>query len=69
MKNKELIDLSITEIQDKLATESARLAKLKIAHTISPLENTNILKETRKNIARLSAKIRHLQINSLRKTI
>ena len=68
MKNKELRDLSIVELQEKLEVEFMRLVKLKISHTVSPLENTNVLKEARKNVARLNTEIRHMQIISLRES-
>ncbi|MDR1848169.1 MAG: 50S ribosomal protein L29 [Bacteroidales bacterium] len=64
MKSKELKELSITELKDKLETESMRLVKLKINNAVSPLENTNVLKNTRKDIARINTEIRFRQLNN-----
>ncbi|MDR0790539.1 MAG: 50S ribosomal protein L29 [Bacteroidales bacterium] len=65
MKSKELKDIPVTELQERLETEFMRLVKLKINHAVSPLENTNILKETRRNVARLNTEIRYRQLNSV----
>jgi large subunit ribosomal protein L29 len=67
MKSKELKDFSNTELQEKLETEVMRLIKLKINHAVSPLENTNILKESRKEIARINTELRCRQLNSVNK--
>ncbi|MDR1005736.1 MAG: 50S ribosomal protein L29 [Bacteroidales bacterium] len=64
MKSKELKELSNTELQERLEAESMRLAKLKINHAVSPIENTTILRECRKDIARLNTEIRYRQLNS-----
>jgi large subunit ribosomal protein L29 len=65
MKSKELKEISTAELQERLETESMQLVKLKINHAVSPLENTNILKEARKNVARLNTEIKYRQLNSI----
>jgi large subunit ribosomal protein L29 len=59
-----LKELSDKELQERLEAEQVQLVKLKINHTVSPLENPNILSATRKNIARIKTEIRMRQIKS-----
>ncbi len=54
MKQKDIILLSEQEIKEKSHTEKNKLVKLKLQHAITPLQNPMELKNTRKNIARLS---------------
>ena len=53
MKNEFVLkELSTAEIKEKLDTERAMYQKMLLTHAVSPLENPNKLKESRKNIAR-----------------
>ncbi len=45
------------ELGNELYASKMKLSKLKFNHTITPLENTNVIKETRKHIARISTEI------------
>lgn len=54
----ELEGLSMKELSTMLAEEQTDYKKLKFAHKITPLENPNLLKETRRNIARLKTQLR-----------
>jgi len=53
MKNSELNNLSIEELQQRLLSEREILQKQRFAHAISPIENPMKIKETRKTIARI----------------
>lgn len=53
MKNKDIILLSEQELKEKIETEKNKLVKLKLQHTVSPIENPMDIKKTRKTIARL----------------
>lgn len=53
MKTSEINELTVKEIEERIDAERAQLTKLRLNHSISPLENPMKLKETRKNIARL----------------
>ncbi|MDR1725356.1 MAG: 50S ribosomal protein L29 [Bacteroidales bacterium] len=64
MKTKELKELSNIELQEKLEIEMTRLVKLRINHAVSPLENTNVLKNTRKDIARINTELKFRILNS-----
>ncbi len=57
MKMSELKELSTQELQEKLAAEKETLNRLKINHTVSPLENPSQLKAIRKNIARMNTEL------------
>ncbi|WP_296699860.1 50S ribosomal protein L29 [Algoriphagus sp.] len=53
MKNTEIQSLSSSEIAERIVAEKGNLSKLKFAHTISPIENPNRIRETKRLIARL----------------
>lgn len=53
MKTAEIRELSIKELEERIDTEKAQLAKLKLNHSISPLDNPMKITETRKNISRM----------------
>ena len=53
MKTAEIRELSIKELEERIDTEQAQLVKLKLNHTISPLDNPMKITVTRKNIARM----------------
>lgn len=59
MKMKELKDLDVKSLNEKLETEVA----LKLNHTISPLENPSQIKAARRDIARLKTEIRQRELN------
>ena len=51
MKNKELSNLGIKELKEILIKERDNLAKLKLSHAVSPIENPKKITYTRKKIA------------------
>jgi large subunit ribosomal protein L29 len=53
MKNSEIKELSTKDIQERLEDQRSILEKSRLNHTVSPLENPNVLSEYKKNIARL----------------
>lgn len=53
MKTAEIRELSLKELEERIDTEKAQLVKLKLNHSISPLDNPMKITVTRKNIARL----------------
>jgi ribosomal protein L29 len=53
MKNSEILELTVREIEERVDNERAALKRLELNHTISPLDNPTKLRETRKTIARL----------------
>ena len=55
MKIKEVREMSIADLKDRIAAEKANLDSLRVNHAISPLEDTSIFSKTRKDIARMMA--------------
>ncbi len=53
MENAVIRELSTEELVDKLAEERLKLAKMKMSHAVSPVENPQELKHSRRLIARL----------------
>lgn len=64
MKASVVREMTTQEIKDQLVEEKISYSKMKMAHTISPLENPVSLRNTRKNVARLSTELRSRQNNS-----
>ena len=62
MKTAEIKELTNAEIEERLATEKESLHRMKINHSISPLENPMQIKVARKNIARLATELRSREL-------
>lgn len=63
MKSKELKDLDVKSLNEKLETEVARLNQLRLNHAVSPLENPSQIRAARRDIARLKTEIRQRELN------
>ncbi len=57
MENKDIIALSTVELQARMKEEKAVFSKLKLNHAISPIENPIKIRDSRKDIARLSTEL------------
>jgi len=57
MKASTLVELSVEELQNQVQSESKSLANLKLNHSVSPLENPLVIRNTRVNIARLKTEL------------
>ena len=57
MKKADIKNLSAGDIQNKLAEARADFNKMKLAHSVSPIENPIQIKELRKTIARLETEL------------
>ncbi len=57
MKNKDIVALSTAELQEKVSAEKAILTKLKLNHTVAPIENPIKIRDTRKAVARLATEL------------
>ena len=53
MKSAEIKDMSVQDLQERIAAERTNLETLKMNHAISPLEDSSKIKKARKNIARM----------------
>ncbi|HLG02241.1 MAG TPA: 50S ribosomal protein L29 [Bacteroidia bacterium] len=57
MKQEEIKNLTINELRDRLSEEVAQLDKLKLNHSVSPIENPLKIRTTRRTIARLRTEL------------
>jgi large subunit ribosomal protein L29 len=57
MKQSEIKELSVEELNEKLSAFSKEISTLKMTHAISPLENPSQLKSVRRDIARINTEI------------
>ena len=57
MKQKEVKELSVDELNEKLLSFQKELSYLKMTHAISPIENPMQIKNLRKTIARINTEL------------
>ena len=63
MKNELVLkELSTAEIKERLDNERAMYQKMLLSHAVSPIENPNKIKESRKNIARCLTELRKREL-------
>jgi len=58
MKIREIKELNNKEIQERMDAEKEHLVRLKLNHSISPLDNPLQIKEVRRTIARFATELR-----------
>ena len=64
MKQQEIIDLSTNELIDKLEEWQSQLTKLKLNHSISPLDNPGKIKLYRRTIARMKCELKRRDVRA-----
>ena len=62
MKPSVVIEMSTEEIKERLGSETTMLTKLKMNHSVSPLENPLKIKYMRKTIARMLTELRKREL-------
>ena len=62
MKNSEIKELTTKEIAERIDAEREKLNRMKLNHAVSPLDNPIVLKEVRKDVARLLTELRNRQL-------
>ncbi len=62
MKNSEIRQMTDKELNERLEEDKLRLVKMKMNHTISPVENPNVIPQLRKDIARLMTEARRREL-------
>jgi len=66
MKKQESIrEMSTADLNDRLDQAREQLVKMKLNHAVSPLENPNQIRETRKNIARYLTELRRRELEGI----
>lgn len=63
MKTSEIIEMTISEIEERLDAEKQELVRMNLNHHISPLDNPMKIRQTRRNIARMLTILRQKQLN------
>jgi len=64
MKQEVIKELSTEELVERLDTEKIRINKMKLHHAVSPIENPQKIKETRKGIARILTELRNREMQA-----
>ncbi len=57
MKQSEIKELSVAELQEKLSEIKKSYSDLKMAHAVSPLENPIQLRSIRRDVARIATEL------------
>jgi len=63
MKTKEIKELAVNELNEKLENAQLQLQQLKLNHSVSPLENPSQIKSARRDIARMKTELRQRELN------
>ena len=58
MKTAEIKEMSVQDLQERIAAEKNKLATMKVQHAVSPVENPSLIKKTRRDIARMLTVLR-----------
>ena len=62
MKKESLRELSVADLNERLEQTREQLVKMNLNHAASPLENPNLIRATRKNIARILTELRRREL-------
>lgn len=57
MKQQEIAKMSVEDLKGQLGTLSEKMVKMKLTHSVAPLENPIQIRDTRKTIARLNTEL------------
>lgn len=57
MKKEDLSKLSVEDLKKQITSATEALEKMKIGHTVTPLENPIVIRNSRKAIARLNTEL------------
>ncbi len=63
MKINEIRELDTKDLNERLESEVARLQQLKLNHAITPLENPMLIRQAKKDIARMKTELRQRELN------
>jgi large subunit ribosomal protein L29 len=62
MKTSEILELTTSEIIERIENSNEELMRMKLNHGINPLDNSMKIRFARKNIARLNTELRKRQL-------
>jgi large subunit ribosomal protein L29 len=63
MKTSEIRELSTPDLIERIDTEKTMLVRMNLNHAITPLDNPQKVKQTRKTIARLLTELHKREMN------
>ena len=63
MKTSEIIELSTSDLLERIDTERTMLVRMKLNHAITPLDNPQKVKDVKLTIARLLTELRTRELN------
>ena len=63
MKIKEIRDIPVDELKERVDAEVARYQQMKLNHSVSPLANSAQIKDVRRTIARMKTVLRENELN------
>jgi len=67
MKQKDIKELAVANITEKIQEEQANLTKLKLSHKVSSIENPMKIRDSRRTVARLKAELRKRELAANKK--
>lgn len=67
MKAKVIHEMATGELKERLEEEVKQLAKFKLNHAVSPLENPMKINLYRKTVARIKTEIRKRELDEIKK--
>jgi large subunit ribosomal protein L29 len=67
MKQTDINQLSTSDLAERVKEEKSALAKLKLNHAVSPIENPAKITDSRKTVARLNTELRKRQLAEAKK--
>ncbi len=67
MDKADIKQLSLKDLQEKIKEEKSTLAKLKLNHAVSPIENPLKITFSRKTVARLQTELRSRELADVKK--
>jgi large subunit ribosomal protein L29 len=62
MKTSEITELTTAEIIERIENSNEELIRMKLNHSVNPLDNPMKIRFARKNIARLNTELRKRQL-------
>ena len=62
MKKESMRELSVADLNERLEQAEMQLQKMRLNHAASPLENPNLIRATRKDIARILTELRRREL-------
>ncbi len=63
MKTSEIKELSTPDLIERIDTEKTMLVRMKLNHTITPLDNPQKIKQAKQTVARLLTEMRVREMN------